>query len=151
MWQNQPQQFNQYGNNNNNYYNIIAETTTFNPNPNASIDFVVTQVDRLSNQINSLVADGETAGLQIADRGVETFNRMSNAFNNGTIQNINRIGDIASEKFHNWPVTELIIMVTIGAVLVVITLIFLFVLCGERVTLYRNRKKLTTEMDIETI
>lgn len=57
MWQNQPQQFNQYGNNNNNYYNIIAETTTFNPNPNASIDFVVTQVDRLSNQINSLVAD----------------------------------------------------------------------------------------------
>lgn len=66
---------------------------------------------------------------------------MSNAFNNGTIQNINRIGvrrnilkipllklpilqDIASEKFHNWPVTELIIMVTIGAVLVVITVSF---------------------------
>ncbi|KAF1752048.1 hypothetical protein GCK72_018602 [Caenorhabditis remanei] len=154
MWQSQPQpiRFNQYGqNSNNNYYDLVPVTSTLNPNPNASIDFVVTQVDKLSNQINTLVADGEAAGLQIADRGVETYNRMSNAFNNGTIQNINRIGDIASEKFSNWPVTELIIMVIIGAVLVVITLIFLFVLCGERVTIYRNRKKLTTESDLEVI
>ncbi|ULT85729.1 hypothetical protein L3Y34_005847 [Caenorhabditis briggsae] len=155
MWQNQPQpiNFNQYGQhgNGNNYYDILPVTTTLNPNPNASIDFVVTQVDTLANQINTLVADSEAAGLQIADRGVETFNRMSDAFNNGTIQNINRIGDIASEKFSGWPVTELIVMAVIGAVLIVITLIFLFVLCGERVTIYRNRKKLTTELDVEII
>ncbi|CAP30435.2 Protein CBG11536 [Caenorhabditis briggsae] len=72
MWQNQPQpiNFNQYGQhgNGNNYYDILPVTTTLNPNPNASIDFVVTQVDTLANQINTLVADSEAAGLQIADR-----------------------------------------------------------------------------------
>uniref|UniRef100_A0A1I7T6V9 t-SNARE coiled-coil homology domain-containing protein n=1 Tax=Caenorhabditis tropicalis TaxID=1561998 RepID=A0A1I7T6V9_9PELO len=149
MWQSQPLRFNQYSQNSpNNYYDVAPATTTLNPNPNASIDFVVTQVDQLANQINTLVADSESAGLQIADRGVETYNRMSNAFNNGTIQNINRIGDIASEKFGDWPVTELIIMVIVGVVLVVITLIFLFVLFGERVYVYRNRKKLTTDSEI---
>lgn len=152
MWESKPQliRFSQYENDHQNLYDRIT-TTTINPNPNASIDLVVTQVDQLSNQINTLIADGEAAGLQIADRGVETYNRMSSAFNNGTIQNINRIGDIASNKFYNWPVTELIVVVVCGAVLVVITLIFLFVLCGERITIYRNRKKLATESNLEVI
>ncbi|CAI2354774.1 unnamed protein product [Caenorhabditis sp. 36 PRJEB53466] len=149
MWQSQPQpiRFNQYGNN---YYNVL-ETTTLNPNPNASIDFVVTQVEKLANQINTLTADGETAGLQIADRGVQTFNRMKDAFNNGTIPNVDRIVDIVKQKTHDWPVTELIVMVIVGLVLVVITLIFLFLLFGERVTEYRFRKKLSAESDIENI
>uniref|UniRef100_A0A8R1DPH5 Uncharacterized protein n=1 Tax=Caenorhabditis japonica TaxID=281687 RepID=A0A8R1DPH5_CAEJA len=153
MWQSQPQpiRFNQYGNGG--QYDVAGMTTTLVPNlnPNASIDFVVTQVEKLANQINTLAADGESAGLEIADRGVVTYNRMTDAFNNETIQNVDRIVEIFNEKTLNWPLTELIIMVIVGLILVIITLIFLFMVFGERVTAYRYRKKLSADSDIENI
>ncbi|CAI5452171.1 unnamed protein product [Caenorhabditis angaria] len=138
---------------NNQYYQHFQEqtTTTINPNPNASIDFVVTQIEGLANQINTLGANGESAGLQVADHAINVFDNMKFQIDNGTIPNVDRLVDIARERFHDFPVTELIIMVIVGVILVIITLIFLFMLFGERVTAYRYRQRLSAKSDIENI
>ncbi|CAB3396501.1 unnamed protein product [Caenorhabditis bovis] len=144
MWQQQQQ--NPYV-----LYNAPLITSTPLPNANGSIDYVVNQIEMFAGQINTLQNDGEAAGLQIADRAVQTYHRMSDAFQNETIQNVDRLVEIVNEKTHNWPVTELIVLVIVGVILVIITLIFLFMRFGQSVVEYRFGKKVSNETDIENI
>ncbi|CAD6198796.1 unnamed protein product [Caenorhabditis auriculariae] len=133
------------------YDDVDLLTTTINPNPNASIDRVIFQIQRLSGQINDLGGNGKVMVNKIEDRGEMTWNVMSTAFQNGTVQNVERILEIARQKTHDWPLVPLIVLAICGAVLVVITLVFLCAKLGERITEYRYQKRLSADSDIENI